>query len=171
MKIIKDGNITINNTIYKFKIFDTDILIDIIRHDKKLAEMLETNIRIYRNQQFKIFNLVKEYITYRPDSQLVYFIIYNNKEIISLCRFYYYLNEKYGYFNMVYTTEKYRNKKICQNMIAYIIKITKKYIHTYELEVDNDNIPAIKCYESNGFYYVKKINYKEKNYNLMRLIV
>ena len=125
MKIIKDGNITINNIIYKFKIFDTDILIDIIRHDKKLAEMLENNIRIYRNQQFKIFNLVKEYITYRPDSQLVYFIIYNNKEIISLCRFYYYLNEKYGYFNMVYTSEKYRNKKICQNMLAYIIKITK----------------------------------------------
>ena len=56
-------------------------------------------------------------------------------------------------------------------MLAYIIKITKKYIHTYELEVDTDNIPAIKCYESNGFYYVKKINYKEKNYNLMRLIV
>jgi len=49
MKIIKDGNITINKTIYKFKIFDTDILIDIIRHDKKLAEMLENNIRIYRN--------------------------------------------------------------------------------------------------------------------------
>ena len=82
MKIIKDGNITINNIIYKFKIFDTDILIDIIRHDKKLAEMLENNIRIYRNQQFKIFNLVKEYITYRPDSQLVYFIIYNNKDCI-----------------------------------------------------------------------------------------
>ena len=172
MDLIRNGSILINDKKYKYKIFDNDGLIDIIRHNKKLCHIYEDAIRKYRNAPlFEIFQLVSEYITYRPDSNLVYFIIYKNGEIVSMLRFYYYIKKSYGYFNMVYTNPKYRGQGICQNMVRFIVELSKKYIKKYELEVITNNIPAIKCYERVGFKYIRKVNLSQSSYNLMRLVI
>jgi RimJ/RimL family protein N-acetyltransferase len=175
MKLEKDGLITLNDKNYKYKFFDTNELIDIIRHNKKFTLIYEEAIKKYRNNpKFEIFQLIKEYITYRPDSELFYFTIYNNKEIIFMTRLYYYKEKQYGYLNLVYTNENYRGQGICKNSINFIINKTKKNIKKYELQVLIDNIPAIKCYEYNGFKIIKKIKITRMDneiieHNLMRL--
>jgi ribosomal protein S18 acetylase RimI-like enzyme len=81
-------------------------------------------------------------------------------------RFYYNLPKQSAYFNLVYTNPEFRGQKICQNNIAYMINLTKKYIKKYELEVDINNLAAVKCYENNGFKRIKK---QFKTYYLLRL--
>jgi len=175
MKLEKNGIIKLNEKNYKYKFFDINELIDIIRHNPKFTQIYEEAIKIYRNNpKFEIFKLIKEYITYRPDSELFYFTIYNDDEIIFMARLYYYKEQEYGYFNMIYTNKNYRGQGICKNSINFIINETKKSIKKYELEVAVDNIPAIKCYEYNGFKYIKKMKYTRMNnevieYNLMEL--
>jgi len=179
MNISKEGLLEINDKKYKYKLINTDDLIEIIRHKPKFTTALESAIRLYRgNPDFKIFDLIKEYIYYRPDSDTHYFIVYKNNEIISTARLYYYKEKQYGYINMVYTNESYRGQGICKKGIEFLINKTSKYINTYELEVLVDNLPAIKCYEYNGFKFIKKMKFtqinkkgekKIKYYNLMRL--
>ncbi len=81
-------------------------------------------------------------------------------------RFYYNLNKKSAYFNLVYTNPEFRGQKICQTNMAYMINMTRKYIKKYQLEVDIDNLPALKCYENNGF---KKVRIQSEKYYLLRL--
>ena len=81
-------------------------------------------------------------------------------------RFYYNLDMQSAYFNLVYTNPEFRGQKICQTNIAYMINLTKKYIKKYELEVDINNLAAVKCYENNGFKRIKK---QFKTYYLLRL--
>jgi RimJ/RimL family protein N-acetyltransferase len=160
MNIENEGLITFNNKNYKYKFFDINGLIDIIRHKIKLKESLEEAIRKYRNMpNFKILDILKEYIYYRPDSITYYFITHKNNKIITTSRLYYYPEKEYGYINMVYTNEEYRGKGICKEGIKYLINKTKEYIKTYELEVIVDNIAALKCYEYNGFKIKKKKKY------------
>lgn len=129
MDLIKNSTIKINNNKYKYKIFDTYDLIDIIRHDKKFCDLFEDSVRKYRNAPlFEIFQLVREYIIYRPDSELVYFVIYKKGEIVGILRFYYYIKKSYGFFNMVYTNPKFRGQGICQNMMKYIVKSSKNIL-------------------------------------------
>jgi len=157
---IKNGFITINNKKYKYKIFNTDGLIYLIRHNKKFIESLQYSIQLLREDpKFHISELVNED---RPDT--TYFIVYK-KDVVSTLRLYYNLEKKSGYINLVYTNPDYRGQKICQSNIAHMIQLTKKYIKKYELHVDVHNIPAIKCYEHNGF----KIKIKSKGEYLMRL--
>ena len=171
MNIVNNGSMTYNNKKYKYKIFDTLGLVDLIRHNKKFTESLENAIKLYRESpNFHISNLVKEWIYYRPDDTTTYFIVYKKDVIISTMRFYYNLDKKSGYFNLVYTNPDYRGQKICQTNIEHIINLTNKYMKKYELEVDVTNIPAIKCYENNGFKKIKKINYGNNQlYYLLRL--
>ena len=72
---------------------------------------------------------------------------------------------------MVNTNPKFRGQGICQNMIKYIVKSSKKYIKKYELEVAENNIPAIKCYEKVGFKYIRKESFSQSTSNLMRLVI
>jgi len=170
MNIIHNSSITINNKKYKYKIFDTLGLIDLIRNNKKFIESLENAIKLYRKDpSFEISNLVKEWIYYRPDDTTTYFIVYKKDVIISTMRFYYNLDKKSGYFNLVYTNPDYRGQKICQTNIEHIINLTNKYIKNYELEVDITNIPAIKCYENNRFKKIKKYKMHNNEYYLLRL--
>ena len=77
MNIIHNSSITINNKKYKYKIFDTLGLIDLIRNNKKFIESLENSIKLYRKDpDFEISDLVKEWIYYRPDDITTYFIVY-----------------------------------------------------------------------------------------------
>ena len=162
MKTIK-GQIKIEDEIVKYKLFDIHEMIEIIKNHNKLALSLEECIGILRGQKnFTILNIILEDITYHPNNTL-YFIIYKGHDVIGISRLIYNMNSKTGYINMVFTNSKYRNKSICQINLEKLITLTK--LKMYELEVDIQNITAIKCYENIGFKTIKKINNK---YNLMR---
>jgi len=173
MDILHDGYITLNKKKYKYKLFDTTGLIELIRHNKKFIVALEDAIKTYRNNKnFQIIDLVKDYIYYRPTEITTYFIIYTKNIIISTARFYYNLNKKSAYFNTIYTNPDYRGQKICYNNVKFLVDISKKYINKYELEVDVNYSAAIKCYENNGFKIIKKVNLGVDNeYYLMRLLI
>ena len=136
-----------------------------------LTKSLEKSIGLLRNSnKFQIIGLIYEDLRDHP-SITQYFIIYKNDEIISTSRII--SSKKSAYINMVFTNPKYRGKKICQNNIQKLIKLTDNF-NTYELEVEPDNVPAIKCYESIGFKYVKQtvhtVNNKKIYANLMRYV-
>jgi RimJ/RimL family protein N-acetyltransferase len=161
MKLEKDGIIRLNDKNYEYMFIDIDELIDLIRHNPKFISSWEEEIKIYRNNpNFKIFDLIKEYIYQRTDSYTYFFITYKNDTIISFARLHYYKEKQYGYINLVYTNVKYRGLGFCKKGINFIINMTKRYIKTYELLVVSDNIPAKKCYEANGFKFIKKIQNK-----------
>ena len=159
---IKNGFITINNKKYKYKIFNTRGLIDLIQHNKKFIEALQYSIQSFRKDpKFHISELVNE-----DTENVIYFIVYK-KDIVSTLRLYHNLEKKSGYINLVYTNPDYRGQKICQSNIACMIELTKKYIKKYELHVDIHNIPALKCYENSGF----KIKIKSKKEYLLRFTI
>ena len=156
-----------NKKKYNYKILDTMGLIDLIRHNKKFTDALENAIKIYRNNlNFHLLDLVQEWFGTRPNDVTTYFIVYKKNTIVSTMRFYYNLDKKSAYFNLVYTNPDFRGQKICQTNIAYMINMTRKYIKKYELEVDINNLPALKCYENNGF---KKVKVLSEKYYLLRL--
>jgi hypothetical protein len=158
--------IIINNKKYEYKIFDTFELIELIRKKSKLIKSLEETIKIYRGEpNFSIMNLIREYINSDLNTQTKYSIIHKKNTIISTSRLIYSKNK--GYINLVYTNPEFRGYKICQNHIQHLIGLHKDITKKYELEVDIDNIPAIKCYENIGF---TKISTNTKlNIYLMRL--
>ncbi|MGI9554675.1 MAG: GNAT family N-acetyltransferase [Vampirovibrionia bacterium] len=55
----------------------------------------------------------------------------------------------------LYVTPEFRGKGICKQIIEYAVSKKKNL----NLDVDPDNIPAIKCYERAGFKFVKEITY------------
>ena len=46
---------------------------------------------------------------------------------------------------------------MCQNNIKLLVDLTTEIynITTYELDVEIDNLSAIKCYQNNGFIFIK----------------
>jgi ribosomal protein S18 acetylase RimI-like enzyme len=155
--------IEINKRKYNYKLFDTNELIELLRHNKTFIKSLEDTIKIYRNDnKFIITHLISEYIISDPNSMTKYSVIYKKNVIVSTSRIIY--NKKSGYINLVYVNPEYRGQKICQNHIQHLIKLTN--LTKYELHVLKDNISALKCYENIGF---KKIKDVEHNTYLMRL--
>ena len=64
----------------------------------------------------------------------------------------------YGYYLYnVYIVEKFRGKGYCKKIVSHAVKRKKNLI----LDVDKNNIPAIRCYKSCGFKFVKEL----KNYH------
>ena len=148
--------IKVNNKKYDYTLIDPYQLIEFIRKKSKFILSLEKTIKIYRNEpNFIITNLVMEYINSDADTQTKYSIIHKTNTIISTCRLIYGKNT--GYINLVYTNPDYRGLKMCQNHIKHLIDLHKDSIKTYELHVDKDNIPAIKCYENIGFEIIHSV--------------
>lgn len=163
MKTVK-GQIKVKDDILKYKLFDIHELIEIIKNHNKLALSLEECIGLLRGEKnFTILNIILEDITYHPN-QVLYFMIYKGHEVISTNRLIYNEKANAGYINMIFTNLKYKNKDIPRLNIEKLISLTK--LKMYELEINNENISTIKCYESIGFKTIKKINNKN---NLMRI--
>ncbi len=153
----KFGDITINKKYFKYILFDINQLIILIKTKEKLIKSLEESIRALRKEEhFNIYKLIEENIKIHPYETL-YFIIYKSNEIIATSRIIFKQKSKSCYINMVFTNEKYRGNKICQFNINKLIELTKHLFNSYKLEVYNNNIPAIKCYENVGFKFVKEI--------------
>lgn len=161
------GNITINKKNYKYMLFDINFLIFLIKTKQLLINSLEASIRLLRDDNnFNIYTLIKENIYVHPYNTL-YFIIYKSNEVISTSRIIYKQKSKSCYINMVFTNEKYRGNKICQYNINKLIKLTNHIFNKYKLEVFNNNLHAIKCYENIGFTFFKKLKYKNNIINQM----
>jgi len=159
------GEILINNTKFNYILFDINTLIILMKIKKKLIKSLEECIKSLRQQDnFNIIRLVSENVLHYPYETL-YFMIYKKNEVIGTSRIMYKQTSKKCYINMVFTNEKYRGNKICQNNIKKLIELTKNIFNIYELEVRPDNVIAIKCYENIGFTFIKIDKY---NNNIMR---
>lgn len=62
----------------------------------------------------------------------------------------------------IYVEKEYRRKNIATKLLENMLEIlNKKNIHSITLEVNCNNIAAIKFYEKNGF---KKVSIREKYY-------
>ena len=60
--------------------------------------------------------------------------------------------------------QAFRRQGLAKYLIEYLEKYTKNYVNSFFLEVRVDNIPAIRLYQSVGFYRVgiRKKYYKNK---------
>ena len=63
--------------------------------------------------------------------------------------------------NQIVVNEKYRRKRIATELINYIIKLYKRNYKKILLEVNENNLPAIKLYES---LYFKTTGRRKKYY-------
>ena len=136
---------------YKYKLVNYKELIEWLIINPELKKSIETCIQDLRGYPFKVEQLKKE----EGEKDTLYFFIYNNQEMITSSRLFYF-SDSFGYINFVYTNPKYRGHKMCQKNIKLLVQLTTDVhnIKIYELDVEIDNISAIKCYENNGFIKV-----------------
>ena len=62
----------------------------------------------------------------------------------------------------LYVTPEFRGKGMCKKIIDYAVSRKKNL----NLDVDPDNIPAIKCYRRAGFKFVREMTYYNPLWNL-----
>jgi RimJ/RimL family protein N-acetyltransferase len=143
--------VKINNE-FKYILVNYDELIEWLTINPELKKSIETCIQDLRGNSFQVEQLKGEE---KIGKNTLYFFIYNNEEMIASSRLTY--NNLFGYINFVYTNPKYRGQKMCQKNIKLLIYLTTDVynIKTYELHVEIYNESAIKCYENNGFVFIK----------------
>ena len=137
---------------YKYKLVNYSELIEWLISNPELKKSIESCIQDLRGNSFHIEQLEREE---KVGKDTLYFFIYNYEEMIASSRLTY--NNSFGYINFVYTNPKYRGQKMCQNNIKLLVDLTTEIynITTYELDVEIDNLSAIKCYQNNGFIFIK----------------
>ena len=103
----------------------------------------------------------RKYFCYEENNEIIgYFcidIIYEKIELIN-----------------IFVKNEFRNRKIGSNMLKYLIDFARKSdIYNITLEVNEENLYAIKLYESNGFMKkaLRKGYYNGNNVILMELIL
>ena len=103
----------------------------------------------------------RKYFCYEENNEIIgYFcidIIYEKIELIN-----------------IFVKNEFRNRKIGSNMLKYLINFARKSdIYNITLEVNEENLYAIKLYESNGFMKkaLRKGYYNGNNGILMELIL
>lgn len=161
------NNININKITYKYFLFNSNDLINLIKNNNLLIKSFQNIIIEHRNNpHFKIDKLIEEEKKIAPE-KVNYFIIFKNNDLVSCIRLIYKNNSKSCYFNMIHTNKNYRNQGICKKTLNKLILLTNNKFNKYELEVEENNIPAIKCYEKVGFVIDKKYKYNNIIVNLM----
>lgn len=142
-----------------YEFFNTIELLIFFRHRDKLFDSIIRLMTQHREHDFMLFDFVIEaYHRYQKYGQDVkYLLAYRQNEIITISRLFY-KNEN-GFINAVHTNKKYRGKGYCRKNLKKLTDLANKKlkINKFTLEVEIDNIPAIKCYEKVGFKIKKKI--------------
>ena len=150
-------DITIKKIKYNFIFCDTFRLLVFLRWNINYEKSLTKIMKLHRSKHFNILDFVIENYLYNEKNKKVqYLIIFNDNEILSISRLIF--KNKLGYINAVHTNIDFRRKKLCFRNITKLIKLGNKLfdINKFELDVDVDNIPAIKCYKKCGFKIYKK---------------
>lgn len=131
------------------------MIVEISKDNIELISKLENTFSTFFSYYGNILsdfnnNIFTKYFIYLYKSNIIgfvnYFDLYDRFEIVN-----------------IYVDEKYRNNKIGSKMLEYLIKkgLDKK-IDNITLEVNENNIPAIKLYKKYDFKSVAK---REKYYN------
>mgnify|MGYP001211341605 FL=1 len=161
------NNININKIKYKYFLFNSNDLKNLIKNNSLLIRSFQNIMIEHRNNpNFKIDKLIEEEKKIAPE-KVNYFIIFKDNNLVSCARLIYKNNSKSCYLNMIHTSKKYRNQGMCKKTLNKLIILTNNKFNKYELEVEENNIPAIKCYEKVGFVLDKKYKYNNINVNLM----
>jgi ribosomal protein S18 acetylase RimI-like enzyme len=97
-------------------------------------------------------------------------ILKESNQIISLCCIEHTKKSKF-YINSVMVKKEFRNKKLCQKMLQYIIRIYKEKHNSvlFELIVSEENMKAISCYSKVGF--IIKDNYLDQITNKTTILM
>ena len=171
----KFHSIKIQNTKYNILLCDTLGLIVFLRENQKALQnymkSLTKIMKSFKNQSFHILDFIYEYILYtKLHKKILYSIIFTTKryEIISFSRIICKNNK--GSLDAVVTNAKYRNKGLCYANLSHIIKESNKLLNIkyFILEVNSNNISAIKCYKKTGFT-IEKI-FKDNGDNIYKFI-
>lgn len=123
--------------------------------DFKDINELSKVLAIYKNDFLKLYNLE----TIFKNSHERIFVYTQNNLIIGFI----YIEIVFETVNIVhlFVLEEYRRKKVATLLLDYIFDLTNN-VNNYILEVNENNIAAIKTYEKLGF---ETIYIREKYYN------
>ncbi len=111
------------------------------------------------NLQYDQFPNIWDYKTFEDDfNNSKYIVAKQNNEIVGFAGFRIVLNEM-EIMNIVTRVDKY-NQGIASNMLSYIIR--KNKVEKINLEVNENNIKAIKLYSKFGF---RQVGIRKKYYN------
>lgn len=152
----KTQQITVKGVKYKYLYCDTLRLLMFMKNHHNYYKSLLIIMKDHKGHKFNLTNFVVEDYKYEFDQTNVkYLLILNDKEVLAISRVIY--SGKKGYINSVHTNKKYRKKGICIANIKKIVNIShrKLKLTKFELDVDDDNESAIRCYERVGFKNVK----------------
>jgi len=148
----KTQKITVKGAKYKYLYCDTLRLLMFMKNHHNYYKSLLTIMKDHRGHKFNLMNFVVEDYKYEFDQTSVrYLLILNDKDVLATSRVIY--SGKKGYINDVHTNKKYRGKGLCTANIKKIVNVSHKKLklNKFELDVDDDNKHAIKCYEKVGF--------------------
>ncbi len=132
-------------------------------HLEEIKENLETEFDDFWN-----YNILQEELN---SSNSKYIVAISKGEIIGFAGIKFALDQA-DIMNIV-TRKDYRNKGIGTLLVNELISICKEFkANSIFLEVNEDNIPAIKLYEKVGFKNVgiRKNYYKSKNGIVMKYV-
>ena len=151
--------ITINKIRYKFIFVNSIELLNFMEKNsllqKSFIKVAEDNYKM--KSSFSLNHLIMTENFYKKKSKkIMYFLIFNDSHILTTSRIIY--SNKNGYINFVRTNRNFRKIGLCYRNIKKLIELSnnKLNIHSFSLEVEKDNIAAIKCYQKNGFKIDKK---------------
>lgn len=167
MIISKKNNMIINKIKYKYFLFNNNDLINLIKNNNLLIKSFQNIMIEHRNNpNFKIDRLIDEEKKIHPE-KVNYFIIFKDNNLVSCVRLIYKNNSKSCYLNMIHTNKNYRKQGICKRTLRKLIHLTNNKFNKYILEVEENNIHAVRCYKKVGFMLDKKYKYNNIKVNLM----
>ena len=131
-----------------------------IKHND-LRIQLENLMSIHRsNQKFNIGYFITENLSQNKKNPFMcklIILIENRDKIIGIARTE--LNDNnVNHISAVHISSLHRGKKLCSTMLRHLINSynDEKLPIKFSLGVEENNIPALKCYESIGFVIIDK---------------
>ena len=159
------NNIIINKKKYKYVFLGSLNLFDFMNKNKKL---IKSFIKVAQDNYKKKSNfglvslLILDEIYTKQNKKVMYLVIFKDNNILTTSRILY--SGKKGYINFVRTNKKFRGMGMCKRNMKKLIylSINKLGLNKFSLNVEIDNIYAIKCYEKIGFKITSSNNSEHK---------
>ena len=136
-------------------------LVSIHRNNPKYLPYVFTMSKFFSELKYSNSN---EYNKIINNSKISYII--DNGKVIAICRGVYKPYKNSVYISMVHVSESYRGKGLCNQVLGNLIK-SYKGINYFDLEVEKNNVPAVKCYSKLGFK-IEEEKEEEKVYYMIK---